>query len=126
MKLDPELAAAFNNRGEVYRLMGQNEKAIQDFDEAIKLRPTYANAYINRAAALQAENKVDLAFRDLEFASKLIPPNALLYAARGSAYARLSLPAKACQEWKKACDLGEKTVCEFLKKPDVCEAELPE
>lgn len=126
IRLDAEFAAAFNNRGEVYRAMGKSERAIQDFDEAIKHRPTYANAYINRAAALQQEGKVDLAFKDLEFAVKLVPANANIYASRGSAYARLSLPAKACQDWKKACELGDKAICEFLQKPDVCEAELPE
>ena len=109
-----------NNRGEVYRAMGQGERAIQDFDEAIRLRPSYANAYVNRAAALDRQGKVDPAFKDLEYAAQLTPDSPYLFASRGTAYARLSLPAKACQDWRKACTLGAQSVCGFLQAQEVC------
>jgi tetratricopeptide (TPR) repeat protein len=44
------LAAAYNNRGVAYRLKTEYDKAIGDFDEAIKLRPNYPNAFNNRPA----------------------------------------------------------------------------
>ena len=35
--LDPQLALAHNSRGNTYKDLGQYEKAIQDYNEAIRL-----------------------------------------------------------------------------------------
>src|SRR5215475_11653723 len=46
-----ELAVAFTNRGLAYRALGDFERALADYDSAIKLDPSYAAAFNNRGAA---------------------------------------------------------------------------
>src|SRR4029077_9871625 len=43
-----KLATAFDNRGVAYRLKGDYERALQDYDQATRLNPDNANAYNNR------------------------------------------------------------------------------
>ena len=45
------LAIAFHNRGIAYDSKGDHDRAIQDYDQAIKLDPQYTRAFINRGAA---------------------------------------------------------------------------
>jgi tetratricopeptide (TPR) repeat protein len=47
------LAWLYNNRGSAYSAKGEHYRAIQDFDEAIRLDPEFANAY-NSLAWLRA------------------------------------------------------------------------
>ncbi len=47
----PEYAAAYNNRGIVYRSLGQHERAIEDYNEAIRLNPQNPLPYTNRGVA---------------------------------------------------------------------------
>ena len=53
IRLDPQLALAYNNRGDAYRDLGRYQKAIQDYNEAIRLDPQLALAYNNRGDAYQ-------------------------------------------------------------------------
>jgi tetratricopeptide (TPR) repeat protein len=48
IKLNPENADAFINRGNTYTKLKQFEKAIQDYNQAIKLNPKHPDAFINR------------------------------------------------------------------------------
>ena len=43
-----ERAAAFNNRGGALYYSGKPERAMEDYDQAIKLDPNFAHAYNNR------------------------------------------------------------------------------
>jgi tetratricopeptide (TPR) repeat protein len=58
-KLLDRLATAYNNRGVAYRLKAEYDRAIEDFDEAIKLRPNFANAFNNRAVAYRNNGDLD-------------------------------------------------------------------
>ena len=42
---------AYYNRGFAYGDLGQQERAIEDYDEAIRLNPQFANPYAGRALA---------------------------------------------------------------------------
>src|SRR4029077_12823976 len=51
LKLAPEDAAVYNNRGNVLLELGNNAEAANDFGQAIALAPTYGPAYNNRGNA---------------------------------------------------------------------------
>ena len=48
IKLNPDYAEAYNNRGVAKGSLKKYVKAIEDFDHAIKLNPDYADAYCLR------------------------------------------------------------------------------
>ena len=54
IKLAPTNAVLFNTRGYAYYLSKDVKRALQDYDEAIRLRPDYLNATHNRALARKA------------------------------------------------------------------------
>ena len=47
------LAIAYNNRGNAYTGKGEYDRAIQDYDQSIKLSPNHARAFNNRGVAYQ-------------------------------------------------------------------------
>src|SRR5215468_3409278 len=67
-----KLAEAFNNRGIGYRFKGDYDRAIQDYNQAIKLKPS-AEAYFNRGNAQLGKSHYDRAIDDYNQAIKLKP-----------------------------------------------------
>src|SRR6516162_9233986 len=66
-----KLAEAFNNRGVGYRLKGDYDRAIADYNQAIKLNAKFAVAYINRGNAQLGKGHYDRAIDDYNQAIKL-------------------------------------------------------
>src|SRR5208282_4610072 len=51
IRLEPDFAYPFNNRGLASLLEGQYDRAIQDYDQAIRLKSDYGLAFNNRGRA---------------------------------------------------------------------------
>jgi tetratricopeptide (TPR) repeat protein len=80
------LAKAFSSRGLAYVLKDQYDRAIEDFDQAIRLNPNYALAFVNRGGAYSAKGQYDRAIEDFDQAIRLNPNYALAFNSRGHAY----------------------------------------
>jgi len=57
----------------MYRNKGDNDRAIADFNEAIRLKPNDASAYNNRGLAYAAKGDDDHATADFNEAARLKP-----------------------------------------------------
>jgi tetratricopeptide (TPR) repeat protein len=53
------LVVQYNNQGLANKAKGDNDRAIADYTDAIKLDPEYGSAYIDRAVAWQAKGDND-------------------------------------------------------------------
>jgi Flp pilus assembly protein TadD len=57
MRLRPDYAEAYNNRGAAYAGKGDRSRAMADFNEALRLRPDYAEAHANLGWDLAAKRE---------------------------------------------------------------------
>ena len=80
------LAIAYNNRGNAYTAKGDYDRAIQDFDQSIKLNRTYTKPFNNRGVAYLRKGEYDLAIKAFDEAIKLSPNYGGAFANRAGAY----------------------------------------
>ena len=97
---------AYINRGVAYRILGQYERAIQDYDEAIGVDPQYEAAYNNRGMAYWRLGQHERAIQDYDEAIRLNPQDADAYAGRGIAYRLIGKSIEAERDFAKAKELG--------------------
>jgi tetratricopeptide (TPR) repeat protein len=81
-----DLSTAFSNRGIAFKRKGDFDRAIADYDEAIKHNPGSAIAYINRCADYNAKGAHDRAIADCNTALRLDPKNGNALNNRGFGY----------------------------------------
>jgi tetratricopeptide (TPR) repeat protein len=84
MELDPKRAAY--NRGLVSAIKGDHDKAIAEYDEAIKANPEDAAAYNTRGVSYNAKGDRERAIKEWSEAIRLDPNMAVAYLNRGNAY----------------------------------------
>jgi tetratricopeptide (TPR) repeat protein len=73
IRLKPDLADAFFNRGNTRYDKDDLDGAIRDYDEVIRLKPEYGDAFINRGAARKLKGDLEGALRDYNDAIRLKP-----------------------------------------------------
>ena len=73
MRLDPKSASTHVDRGAIYQAQGDFDRAIADYDEAIRFNPNDANAFLSRANAYRGKHDLERAKQDLEAALRLDP-----------------------------------------------------
>ena len=71
VRLKPNDAEVYHDRGLVYSYMREYEKAIKDFTEAIRLKPDHAAAYGNRGATYFTMGNTNLGCIDVKKACEL-------------------------------------------------------
>ena len=85
IRLQPDYAKAFSNRGLARVAQGDIEGAIRDFTEAIRLQPNLAVAFNNRGNARSDQGDLALAITDYTEAIRLQPDFADAFYNRGNA-----------------------------------------
>ena len=105
IKLKPDFAAAYTNRGLVYRNKRNYDRAIEDHTKAIELNPDYAEAYFNRGNTYTEKGDFDLAIVDFTKAIELKPDFADVYNNRGMAYTEKGNLDLAIADFTKAIEL---------------------
>ena len=89
--MNHNLPEAYNNRGNAYCKRsgeGDHDRAIADYDKAIKLDPDYALAYNNRGNAYVLQGDYKRAIANFDKTTKLNPDDAVAYCNLGVAYYR--------------------------------------
>jgi tetratricopeptide (TPR) repeat protein len=71
--IDPGNALAYNNRGKAHQLAGDHSRALEDYNEAIRIDPGFAFAYANRGLLRLIEGNAASAERDFERSLVLNP-----------------------------------------------------
>lgn len=85
IRLKPDYAEAYNNRGYGHNDKGDIDAALDDFNEAIRLRPDFFEAYNNRGSVRDDKGDLDGALADYNEAIRLKPDFAEAYNNRGNA-----------------------------------------
>ena len=100
-----------------YDTKDEHDKAILNYNEAIRLAPTCAIAYCKRGAAYYGKGEYDKAITDVTEAVRLDPVDASYYRARGSIYAKKGDKSRANKEFERFRRIGLESLLRELDLP---------
>jgi tetratricopeptide (TPR) repeat protein len=112
VKKSPESADAHNNLGNVSTSKGQLDRAIAEFQMALRLKPDFTEAHDNLGNAYKSKGQLDKAIAEYQTAIRLEPDDADAHNNLGAAYISTSQLDMAIGEYQMALRL----------KPDFIEA----
>ena len=101
-----KIAIHFYNRGVKHSGKGRYDRAIEDYDKAIRLNPKFAIAWRNRGSTFALKRQYDRALEDFNEAIRLDPQSGIAYQTRGLANQTLGNDSAADRDFKKAEELG--------------------
>lgn len=96
---------AYNFRGMAYENKGQYDKALADYNSAIKLDKKFTEALNNRGILYASIGRYENALRDYAEAQRLSPKFADAYYNRGILYLTIGQLDKAIDDFSKAIDI---------------------
>jgi lipoprotein NlpI len=113
-----DLDQAFTNRGFAHFYKRQYDRAIQDFDQEIRLEPNNAGAFNNRGTVYNAMVQFDQAIQDFDQAIRLYPNDAVAFNNRGLAYEGKDQYDRAIQDLDQAIRLDPNLAVAFENRGD--------
>ncbi|MBX3084922.1 MAG: tetratricopeptide repeat protein [Anaerolineae bacterium] len=105
IRINPQSAQAYENRGLAKLMLGDFESALQDYNRAIQINPDDASAYNGRGLAKYGLGDKQGAIQDYDKAIQLDPLHATAYANRGSIKLDSGDKQGAIQDYDKAIRL---------------------
>ena len=96
------LAIAYQDRAEGYRLSKEYDRALADFDRAIKIDSQIAYPYLNRAEVWRLKGDYDQVIADATQAIRLDPALNASWTIRGMAYKEIGALNKAREDFNHA------------------------
>jgi protein O-mannosyl-transferase len=97
---------AYNNRGALFYKERKNDRALEDFNQAIELSPDYAEAFNNRGNLFMNEQKYDEALGDFNKAIELKPGFPVAFFNRGTLFYNEKRINEALNDFNKAIELN--------------------
>jgi len=116
IRLDPNLAEVFVNRGNAYFNLKQFDLAVADYNQSIRLEPNFAMAYYNRGVANANLKQFDQTVKDFSRAIRIDQNYATAYNNRGSAYANLNQPNRAITDYDQAIRLDPNDAVAYVNR----------
>ncbi|MDE0322645.1 MAG: tetratricopeptide repeat protein [Candidatus Poribacteria bacterium] len=107
IRLQPDYAEVYNNRGNIKNELGSRDAALDDYDAAIRLNPHFPEAYYNRGFQKIISEEFDTAIVDFTEAIRLNSNYTEAYAHRGVAKAALGNIDEARSDLQTALVLAE-------------------
>ena len=107
IRLQPDYAEVYNNRGNIKNGLGCPDDAVADYDTAIRLNPHFAEAYYNRGVQKALCEELDAAIADYDEVIRIKSDYAEAYANRGAANVQLGSIDEAQSDFKIALELAE-------------------
>lgn len=115
---DPHHVKSYYNRGRIYDVvLGQYQDAVDEYTKAIQIETNDCDLYYNRGIVYVRLKQYDNGIKDFSEAIKLNPDHLSSYKNRG--IAKQNAGINPCDDWKKACSLGD-TACCLWYKEDNC------
>jgi len=111
---------AFGGRGVAYSELGQYQKALEDFNQSIRLKPDYSYSYFNRGNVYNIFGQYDQAIEDYNRAIGLKLDYAYVYINRGITFLKQNKNEPGCRDLQKACELGKCKALETAKRKGIC------
>ncbi len=119
IRLNPDDARAYNNRGIVKRALDLHEAALADYDQAIRLKPYDAAAYNNRGIVKSTLSRYEDAINDYDQAIHLKRDDAEAYYNRGNAKSIIGQHKAAITDYDRAIHLNPDYAEAYYNRGDV-------
>jgi tetratricopeptide (TPR) repeat protein len=119
IRLDPNNATIYNERGNAYDSKGDFDRAITDYTQAIRLSPNYAIAYSNRGYRYFSKGEYDQAFADAIQAIRLDPSYSGSYDLRGMVYVKKRDYDRAIADFNEAIRLDSNASTVYYRRGEV-------
>ena len=103
------LAGIFYNRGVLWGLSGDTDRALADFNHALRLFPRYAKPYIEIGNIFYNQKRYEEAITEYTKAIIIEPIDPIAYVNRGLAYQNLNKKENAIQDYYAALALPART-----------------
>jgi tetratricopeptide (TPR) repeat protein len=112
-------AKEYYERAFTFAQAGNIEEAINLYTLAVEKDPEFIDAYYNRGVMHFFLREYREAIEDLNRVIEKRPDHAMAYASRGSVYDKIGDGQKALSDYRKAAQLGDKDVQEYLRSKGI-------
>lgn len=123
VRLDPDNAKAWYNKGLLHVRQGRAMEALEAFDHSIDIN-NYPKAHFSRALLHISTGKPELAMADIDQVLKMQPGNARAWCIKGDCLERMGKPAEAIGNYDKAIALDPGEALFYVRRGAAyCKAE---
>jgi len=116
IKLDPNFAPVYRDRGVAYSYSGDYDKALADFNQALRLNPNDPAAYRERGNVYGFQGDDTRAFADYNRAIDVNPEYSSAYVNRGNVYSRRGDHDRAIADYSQAIRLNPNEMLAYANR----------